>query len=317
MSKAFDSMSPSLLPCNLEAYGMSNNSLALLEPYFVDRKNRVRLGNNVSSVWKDVTRGCPQGSSLGPVLWNIYQNDLFYENLISQLSMYADDHQLYSSNQTIEDSAKVLETDGKITGEWYKANYLEGNLSKYQVMMMTKRKSDIAEVDIDNHKLAQMDQMKLLGVTLDKELNFSDHVSTICKNTSKRIGVLMRLGKLIPTTAKLYIYKAAIMPCFNYCSLVWHFCKASDRNKLERTNERGLRAVFCDWDSTYEQLLIKSNLTTLYNMWLQNIAIFMYKIKHKLLPKNILDLFETSQTIYNLRNCDCHDLLVLNTANIH
>ena len=191
MSKAFDSMSPSLLLCKLEAYGMSNNSLALLESYFVDRKNRVRLGNSVSSDWKDVTRGCPQGSSLGPVLWNIYQNDLFYENLISQLSMYADDHQLYSSNQTIqEDSAKVLETDGKITDEWYKANYLEGNLSKYQVMMITKRKSDIAEVDIDNHKLAQMDQMKLLGVTLDKELNFSNHVSTICKNTSKTIGVL-------------------------------------------------------------------------------------------------------------------------------
>ena len=223
MSKAFDSISPSLLLCKLEAYGMSNNSLALLESYFVDRKNRVRLGNNVSSDWKDVTRGCPQGCSLGPVLWNIYQNDLFYENLISQLSMYADDYQLYSSNQAIEDSPKVLETDGKITGEWYKANYLEGNHSKYQVILMTKHKSDIAEVDIDNHKLGQMNQMKLLGVTLDKELNFSNHVSTICKNTSERIGVLMRLRKLIPTTAKLYTYKAAIMPYFNYCSIVWHF----------------------------------------------------------------------------------------------
>ena len=155
---------------------------------------------------------------MGPVLWNIYQNDLFYENLISHLSMYADDHHLYSSNQTTEDSAKVLEIDGKITGEWCKVNYLEGNLSKYQVMMITKRKSDI--VDIDNHALAQMDQMKLLGVTLDKESNFSNHVSSICKNTSKRIGVLMRLRKLILTTAKLYIYKAAIMPYFNYCSLV-------------------------------------------------------------------------------------------------
>ena len=122
MSKTFDSMSPSLLLCKLQAHGMSNSSLVLLESYFADRKNRVRLGNNVSD-WKDDTCRCPQGSSLGPVLWNIYQNDLFYKNLISQPSMYADDHQLYSSNQTIEDSAKVLEIDGKITSECYKANY--------------------------------------------------------------------------------------------------------------------------------------------------------------------------------------------------
>ena len=125
--------------------------------------------------------------------------------------------------------------------------------------------------------------MKLLGVTLDKDLNFSEHVSSICKTTSKRIGVLMRLRKLIPTTAKLQIYKAAIMPYFNYCSLAWHFCKGSDKNKLERTNERGLKSSFFP---------------------LQNIAIFMYKIIHKLLPNNILDLFESTQSTYNLRNSD-------------
>ena len=51
----------------------------------------------------------------------------------------------------------------------------------------------------------------------------------------------MRLRKLIPTEAKLQIYKKAILPQLTYCSLVWHFCKASDRKKLERVNERGLR----------------------------------------------------------------------------
>ena len=100
--------------------------------------------------------------------------------------MYADDHQLYFSNETIEGTAKVLEKNGKITSE---SSYLEGNLSTYQVMMMTKGKSDITKADIDNQVLAQM---KLLGVTLDKELNFSDHVSYICRNTSKRIRFFTR-----------------------------------------------------------------------------------------------------------------------------
>ena len=128
--------------------------------------------------------------------------------------------------------------------------------------MMTKGKSDFTKVDSDNQVLVQI---KLLGVTLDKELNFSDHVSCICRNTSKRIRFFMRLRKLISTTIKLHIHKAAFVPYFNDGSLVWHF-KSSDRNKLERMNERGLRAVFCDENSTYEQILIKYNLTTLYNM---------------------------------------------------
>ena len=81
--------------------------------------------------------------------------------MILQQSMYADDHQLYFSNETIEGTAKVLEKNGKITSERYKVNYLGGNLSTYQVMMMTKGKSDITKADIDNQVLAQM---KLLGV---------------------------------------------------------------------------------------------------------------------------------------------------------
>ena len=129
----------------------------------------------------------------------------------------------------------VLEMDGRITGEWYKINHLETNLSKYQVMMMTKGNGNITDVDIDNNTIRQTEQMKLLGVTLDKDLNFSEHVSSICKTTSKKIGVLKRLRS---------IDEAAIMPYFNYCSLVWHFCKGSDKNKLKQTNERELRAVF-------------------------------------------------------------------------
>ena len=62
---------------------------------------------------------------------------------------------------------------------------------------------------------------------------FSDHVSYICRNTSKRIRFFTRLRKLISTKIKLHIYKAAFMPYFHDGSLVWHFSKSSDRNKLE------------------------------------------------------------------------------------
>ena len=98
MSKAFDYLSSDLLLSKPQAYGLCSNSLALLKFYFSNRKNRVRLGDTFGE-WKAVKRGCPQGSSLGPVSWNFYQNDLFYENIRSQLSAYVDHHQIYISGE--------------------------------------------------------------------------------------------------------------------------------------------------------------------------------------------------------------------------
>lgn len=100
-SEVFDSLHPSLLSAKLRAYGFSQSAVILMRSYFTDRENRTRVGQVVSS-WKEINRGCPQGSALGPMLWNIYQNDVFYIQLESQLSAYADDHQLYYAHQDPE-----------------------------------------------------------------------------------------------------------------------------------------------------------------------------------------------------------------------
>ena len=75
MSKAFDSMYPDLLIEKLKQYGFSSEALQLLKSYFEGRQNRVKLGETRSD-WKRTDRGCLQGSPFGPLLWNIFQNDL-------------------------------------------------------------------------------------------------------------------------------------------------------------------------------------------------------------------------------------------------
>ena len=139
---------------------------------------------------------------------------------------------------------------------------------------------------------------------LDSKLNFSEHINSICKKASQRIGVLMRLRNLIPMKSKLILFKSAILPFLTYCHLVWHFCKASDTRKLERLQERGLRAVFKDNSSTYEQLLEKADLPTLLNSRLQDLCILMYKVKHKLCPTYISNIFKEPNSNYNLRQAD-------------
>eukprot|EP00794_Sanderia_malayensis_P018500 gene18500-20355_t len=135
-------------------------------------------------------------------------------------------------------------------------------------------------------------------------MTFNGHISNMCKKASQKVGVLMRLRNLIPMEAKLVLYKTTILPHLTYCGLVFHFCRASDRRKLERVQERALRAVFSDKQSSYASLLEKSNLSTLYNKRLQDIAILMYKVKNNLASKPIQALFERPTKRYELRNAE-------------
>ena len=82
---------------------------------------------------------------------------------------------------------------------------------------------------------------------------------------------------------------------------MWHFCKACDSIKLERVQERGLREVYCNWNSTYSELLNSARLPTLLNRRLQDIATIMYRVKKQLCPKYISDLFLPNNTRFNLR----------------
>ena len=124
----------------------------------------------------------------------------------------------------------------------------------------------------------------------------------------------MRFRNLIPTEAKLRIFKAFILPQFTYCHIVWHHCRSSDERKLERLQERALRAIYRDRTSTYEALLEKARLPTLCNRRLQDMAIFMYKVKTNLVPSYISDLFSCDMSRYNLRNTEDFSLPRCNTV---
>ena len=99
--------------------------------------------------------------------------------------------------------------------------------------------------------------VKLLGVTIDSKLCFSEHFSSAYTMASQRIGVLMQLRNLIPTKAKLQLFKSSLLPYLTYFHLVWHFCRAGDPRKLERLQERGLRAVYKDKHASYFRYLRK------------------------------------------------------------
>ena len=117
---------------------------------------------------------------------------------------------------------------------------------------------------------------------------------------------MMRLKNLVPTAAKLQLFRPAILPYLTYCHLTWRFCLASDKRKLERIHERGLRVVFRNSKSAYKKLLNKAKLITLYERRLQGIARLMYKMKHGMCPQSVRDLLIVNSTGSNFRGADLH-----------
>ena len=113
------------------------------------------------------------------------------------------------------------------------------------------------KLNVNGTDIKAYDSITLLGVDIDNALNFSGHISNICKKSSQRVGVINRLRNLIPQKAKLQLFKGAILPHLTYCSTVWNFCRASDSRKLERVQERALRAIYCDSNSTCIRICYK------------------------------------------------------------
>ena len=224
--------------------------------------------------------------------------------------MYVDDHQVFVAHETMKRVEKILVDNGEKMTKWYQDNLLKVNCDKYQAMVLGNPKGERnTDLDISGEKVEQSQSIKILGVTLDENLNFKDHLRSVCKKVAGMIGVLRRLKNLIPVNAKLLLYKSAIMPHLTYCHLVWHFCTASDNRKLERLQERALRLVYNTTAESYDALLKRAKLTTLQNRRLQDILILMFKVKNKLTTNEIANIFNindenTNNKGYNLRNAD-------------
>ena len=119
---------------------------------------------------------------------------------------------------------------------------------------VNKEAKDECTLDIDNQKLEPTANLRILGVNINDQLSFTEHIREICKKVSNKIGVRARLRNLISSKTKLQLYRTAILPHLTYCQTVWHFCKQSERRKLERLQERTLRIIYKCRTDTYEDL---------------------------------------------------------------
>ena len=129
LSKAFDCLNHDLLIAKLEAYGFDKNALLFVTDYLKHRKQRTKVNGSYSS-WLELLFGVPQGSILGPLLFNIFINDMLYFIKDSKIANYADDNTLYTVSQTITELQNILENETTIILDWFNKNEMKSNDDK-------------------------------------------------------------------------------------------------------------------------------------------------------------------------------------------
>ena len=303
LSKAFDCLRHDLLIAKLHAYGFSHDALPLIYSYLHNRQQRVKVNGSFSSL-KQLTLGVPQGSVLGPLLFNIYINDLLFSLNNTDVCNYADDTTLFACDIDTDSVAATLELDSARAIKWFSDNYMKLNEDKCHLLTFGNISDDSVSVGIGSSIITNSTEEKLLGVTLDSKLSFEQHLSNLCQKVSKKLYALSRIAHYMDQNKLRILMKSFINSQFQYCPLAWMFHNRKLNTKINKMHERALRITYRDQESNFEDLLRYDNSVSVHQKNLQVLMIETFKTKHGLNPPFMKEIFCPQTNHYNLRN-DC------------
>ena len=303
LSKAFDCISHDLLIAKLHAYGFDKNSLKLIHSYLKDRHQRVKINSEYSS-WKEILDGVPQGSVLGPLLFNIYINDLFLFVENSEICNYADDNTLSVSDKSIDTIISKLESDIKILNSWFNENGMILNGEKCQFMLIGSPRtlqSPTKKINIAGNTITESKTGKLLGITFDNQLTMNEQIKYLCKNASSKLYALARISHYLDDHKRKILMKSFIISQFNYCPIIWMHCQRKCNNLINRIHERALRIAYNDFVSDFKTLLRNDDSVTIHQRNIQALLIEIYKTQNNLNPTFMKEIFCQKELSYLTR----------------
>lgn len=255
--KAFDSIDQNILLLKLESAGITGNCLKLLKDYLNNRTQTCTM-NNITSSANPMLYGVPQGSTLGPLLFIIFINDLATHIPNVKLSLYADETAFYLGGTDKTHIVKELNIASKTFDQWCSYNRLTLNYDKIKSMIFTpsqnkKHSSGLPELKIGDKLIDRLTEFKYLGTILDQNLNFESHIKMIRQNVVARMHILKKVGWALTPNDALILFRSSILPYFDQGDVFYSCANKSTLQSLQTLQSKSLRAIFTKkhWKGTH------------------------------------------------------------------
>ena len=300
--KAFDKVPHKRLIFKLKKYGICNTVINWIKSYLKNRKHRVKI-NNKYSEWKEVTSGIPQGSVLGPILFIIYINDL--PEICPEgvdLNLFVDDAKMSKTLVSLDDKTQ-LQLALNETVNWFKEWLLSLNINKcvaLNLKMIDSPNNDyFIDTDSGNYKLQNVKLTKDLGVIIDNQLTFNEHIAEKIKKANCMLGLIKRNFRYLDEYTFILLYKSLVRSQLEYASSVWSPYKKGLIDEIESMQRRATKLIPKLKNLTYIERLKFLKLSTLKYRRYRGDMIETYKILTNKYDKSVtptLDLIDTNRT---------------------
>jgi hypothetical protein len=276
-SKAFDTVSHPKLITKLKQYGFSGKIFGWLKSFLTDRFQRVII-DDVTSSWKNVKSGVPQGSVLGPLLFIIYVNDITDHISIDSAKLYADDVKLLKCMLS-QDECAVLQNDLNCVSEWSASWQLSLQPAKCKVMHFGYRNPK-NQYYLDHQVLPSTKTEKDLGVLFSSDLKFSEYCHQIANSSSAKGRLLQTCFVNKDIDFAVSLFNSYVRPGIEYNCPVWSPYLVSNIDIIESVQRRYTKRITGLYGLPYKERLKRCNLELLEYRRLKFDLITAYKIIH-------------------------------------
>lgn len=320
LAKAFNTISHSILLQKMSNIGIRGDTLRLFNSYLKDRFQCVKMGDVRSQYSRMEDFGVIQGTILGPLLFLIYVNDLDKTVGINTIvSLYADDTAFVFHGDSREKAMDMANEGVDRYYKWAMLQKLSVNMEKSNYMIYGKNKGDLQQmtVNMNGKILSRVETVKFLGVLIDDEFTFKQHINELITKIKKTLPIFYRIRDVLTFQQKRMIYFALIQAHVSYCLVIYGTASKFLLNKLQVVTNRAMRILFKvgmgeHLDDAYRKVGLP--------LILQEYKFQLYKIAHahyySTLPSAVRDEFpsrigEASRVV---RNGSCYFLQSIRTS---